>query len=173
MTSHSSPHIGPGASRPRATLAIAGSLLVLMALGACGKTDDSQTVGQKVDSAIAKTEQVTREAKDKASASLAKAEETMKVDAQKAQDLTKTAVDKAADKISSTAQDVAITTSISAALAKDPDLSAIKIDVDTKGGAVTLTGPAPTAAARDKATVLAKAVKGVMSVDNKLAVKGG
>ena len=172
MTTHTSPHTNPGASRPMATLAIAGSLLVLMALGACGKKDDSQTVGQKVDSAIAKTEQAASEAKEKASASMAKVEEAMKVDAQKAQDASKTAIDKAADKISVTAQDIAITTSISAALAKDPDLSAIKIDVDTKGGAVTLTGPAPTTAARDKATVLAKAVKGVMSVDNKLMVKG-
>ena len=172
MTSHTSPHTGLNAQRPMATVAIAGSLLVLMALGACGKKDDSQTVGQKVDSAIAKTEQAARETKEKASASMSKAEDTMKVEAQKAEDSTKKAVDKAVDKISTTAQDIAITSSISAALAKDPDLSAIRIDVDTKGGAVTLNGPAPTTAARDKATVLAKAVKGVMSVDNKLVVKG-
>lgn len=172
MTSHSSPHTGRSTSCPMATFAVAGSLLVLMALGACGKKDDSQTVGQKVDSVIAKTEQAARETKEKASASMAKAEEAIKVDAQKAQDSSKTAIDKAADKISVTAQDIAITTAISAALAKDPDLSAIKIDVDTKGGAVTLNGPAPTTAARDKASVLAKAVKGVMSVDNKLVVKG-
>ena len=171
MTSPITHHAGARASRPIATLAIAGSLVV-MALVACGKKNDSQTVGQKVDSAIAKTEQVTREAKDKASASMAKAEETMKVDAQKAQDSAKSAVDKVAEKISSTSQDVAITTSISAALAKDPDLSAIRIDVDSKGGAVTLNGPTPTVAARDKATVLAKAVKGVISVDNKLVIKG-
>ncbi len=172
MTSHTSPHTGPRASRPMATLAIAGALLVLIALGACGKQDDSQTVGQKVDSAIAKTEQTAREAKDKASKSMTKAEDAIKADAQKAEDSSKKAVDKAADKMSGTVQDIAITTSISAALAKDPDLSAIRIDVDTKNGAVTLTGPAPTTAARDKATVLAKAVKGVVSVDNKLMVKG-
>ncbi len=173
MTSHTSPHAGLRASRPVATLAITGSLLVLIALCACGKKDDSQTVGQKVDSAIAKTEQAASEAKEKVSASIAKAEDKMKVDAQKAEDSTKKGIDKAADKISATAQDIAITTSISAALAKDPDLSAIKINVDTKDGAVTLNGPAPTAAARDKAATLAKAVKGVMSVDNKLVVKGG
>jgi hyperosmotically inducible protein len=173
MTSHSSLHTGPKASRLMANLAIAGSLLALVALGACGKKDDSQTVGQKVDSAIAKTEQAASEAKEKASASMAKVEDTMKVDAQKAEDSSKKAVEKAADKISGTAQDIAITTSISAALVKDPDLSAIKINVDTKDGAVTLNGPAPTAAARDKATTLAKAVKGVVSVDNKLVIKGG
>ena len=165
----------PGKSpdaRRMATLAIAGSLLIAITLGACGKKDDSQTVGQKVDSAIAKTEQAARQAKDKVSASMAQVEETMKVDAQRAQNATKTAVDKAADKISSAAQDLAITASISAALAKDPDLSAVRINVDTKDAAVTLNGPAPTIAARDKATVLAKGVKGVLSVDNKLVVKG-
>ena len=83
MTTHTSPHTNPRASRPMATLAVAGSLLVLMALGACGKKDDSQTVGQKVDSAIAKTEQAASEAKEKASASMAKVEEAMKVDAKR------------------------------------------------------------------------------------------
>jgi len=43
--------------------------------------------------------------------------------------------------------------------------------VDTRDGAVTLKGSAPTSAARDKAADLAKAVKGVKSVDNKLEVK--
>ena len=69
--------------------------------------------------------------------------------------------------------DIGITASISSQFAKDPDLSAIKIDVDTKNGAVTLNGPAPTAAAKDKASTIAKAVKGVISVDNKLMVKPG
>jgi osmotically-inducible protein OsmY len=68
--------------------------------------------------------------------------------------------------------DVAITASVSAGFAKDADLSAIKIDVDTKSGMVTLYGPAPTVAARDRATTIAKSIKGVNSVDNKLVVKG-
>ena len=67
--------------------------------------------------------------------------------------------------------DVSITTSVSAEIAKDNDLSVLKINVDTKDGAVTLNGSAPTDAAREKAGSIAKAVKGVHSVDNKLVVK--
>ena len=67
--------------------------------------------------------------------------------------------------------DLAITASVAAGFAKDAELSAIKIDVDTKNGNVILYGPAPTAAARDRATSIAKSIKGVNSVDNKLVVK--
>jgi osmotically-inducible protein OsmY len=69
--------------------------------------------------------------------------------------------------------DVTITATVSTGLAKDPDLSAIKINVDTKDGVVTLNGPAPSAAAKDKATDIAKQVKGVTSVNNQLVVKPG
>ena len=64
-----------------------------------------------------------------------------------------------------------ITASVAAGLIKDPDLSALKIDIDTKKGVVSLYGPAPSEAARMRATDIAKAVKGVSSVDNKLTVK--
>ncbi|MNT20998.1 Osmotically-inducible protein Y precursor [compost metagenome] len=74
--------------------------------------------------------------------------------------------------VTATVDDAAITASVSAGLAKDPDLSAIKIDVDTKGGAVSLKGPAPTAAAKSRAEEIAKAVQGVKSVNNQLEVKG-
>ena len=69
--------------------------------------------------------------------------------------------------------DATITTKVNAALAADKDLSAVRINVDTKDGVVTLTGPAPTAEAASKATKLAKDVKGVTSVNNQLTVKAG
>ena len=56
-------------------------------------------------------------------------------------------------------------------LAKDSELCAIKFDVDTKGGTVMLNGPVPTAAAKARAEEIAKSVKGVNSVENKLVVK--
>ena len=68
------------------------------------------------------------------------------------------------------ASDVAITASVNARLAKDPDLSALRINVDTKDGAVTLTGPAPSQAAKDRAATLAREVEGVKSVTNNLSV---
>ena len=69
--------------------------------------------------------------------------------------------------------DASITASVSASLAKDPELSAIRIDVDTKNGNVTLKGPAPTASARDRASDIARNIKGVNSVNNELVVKQG
>jgi len=68
--------------------------------------------------------------------------------------------------------DAVITTTVNAELAKDPSLSALKIDVDTTDGRVVLHGSAPTEIARERATTLASNVKGVVSVDNQLVVKG-
>ena len=70
-----------------------------------------------------------------------------------------------------TVDDAAITASVSTALAKDPELSAVRIDVNTKGGAVSLRGPAPSAAAKARASEIAKAQTGVSSVDNQLEVR--
>lgn len=132
------------------------SVAVLLALAACGKTDDGQTVGQSIDSGIAKTEQAAKDAE--------KAMEKTARDAQASSSQASTTMGEKID-------DAVITTSVNASLAKDPDLSAIKINVDTKDGVVTLNGPAPTAAAKDKAADLAKQVKGVASVNNQLVVK--
>ena len=146
---------------------LAMSLVALTALSACGKKDEGKTVGQKLDSAVASTEQAAAEAKAKAEASMAKAGDAMKDARQKAE----ASGTKTAGSMAGKADDASITASVLSEFAKDADLSAIKIDVDTKGGSVTLIGPAPTAAARDKATTLAKSIKGVTSVSNKLVVK--
>jgi hypothetical protein len=56
-----------------------------------------------------------------------------------------------------------ITAAVNAGLIKDSELSAIKINVDTKDGVVTLTGEAPNQAAKDRAgriSVLARALAG-------------
>lgn len=153
-------------SRAKTATAVS-AIAVLLALGACGKKDE--TVGQQLDSAVAKTEQAAAEAKAKAEASVEKAGDAMKNATQSAE----ASGSKTMDTLGAKIDDATITASISADLAKDPDLSALKINVDTKNGSVTLNGPAPTAAAKDKATSIAKAVKGVSSVDNKLVVKAG
>ncbi len=72
-----------------------------------------------------------------------------------------------ADKLDS----AAITASVSAGLAKDSELSAIKIVVDTNGATITLNGPAPAAAAKARAEEIARSVNGFNSVENKLEVK--
>lgn len=67
--------------------------------------------------------------------------------------------------------DATITASVNAELAKDSTLSALRINVDTNHGNVSLRGSAPDAAARDRATQLASAVQGVSNVDNQLVVR--
>lgn len=150
-------------------LVVLGSLALVLALSACGKKDDDKTAGQQLDSAISKTQQAAEEAKAKTESSMASAGTAMKDAAQNAESSAKELASKAPE----TLDDVAITAAVSAGLAKDPDLSAIKINVDTKNGAVTLNGSAPTEAAREKASSIAKAVKGVNSVENKLVLKAG
>lgn len=75
-----------------------------------------------------------------------------------------------ADKAADTVADAAITVAVNAALAKDAQLSVLRIDVDTVDGRVVLAGKAPDDAARQRAGELAQRVHGVKSVDNRLAV---
>lgn len=66
--------------------------------------------------------------------------------------------------------DTHITTAVKSALATDPQLSALPIEVTTTEGVVRLTGPAPDSKSRDRAEVLAAAPRGVVSVVNQLVV---
>jgi hyperosmotically inducible periplasmic protein len=147
--------------------AILCAVATLPLLVACERGDTTQTVGQKLDTAIAKTEQVATEVKDATKASVSSAGVALRDGVDQAKAVGK----EASANVSINSDDAVITASVAAGLIKDPDLSAIKIDVDTKQGVVTLYGPAPTEAARSRATDIAKAVKGVSSVDNKLTVK--
>lgn len=78
--------------------------------------------------------------------------------------------DSATTNITATAKDAAITTAVNAKLVADASLSALKIDVDTADGRVTLSGSAPDPAARTHASDLASQVNGVVAVDNRLVV---
>lgn len=142
-------------------------ILALTNLMACENTDSAKTVGQKIDSAVAKTERAAIDVKDATKASIESATTAIRDGAAQA----KAAAQTATDGMNLDAQDATITASVSAGLIKDPDLSALKINVDTKKGVVSLYGPAPSQAALERATMIAKAVKGVLAVDNKLAVK--
>ena len=67
--------------------------------------------------------------------------------------------------------DAAITASVTQALAKDAELNASRIEVQTRAGVVHLAGHAPSAAAKARAGELAGAVQGVSAVDNALDVR--
>ena len=68
--------------------------------------------------------------------------------------------------------DATIGTKLKAAYAADPELSALKINVDTTQGAVKLRGEVKTIALRRKAEEIARKVEGVKSVDNQLLITG-
>jgi osmotically-inducible protein OsmY len=131
-------------------------LLGALALAACGDKAGTPTAGQQLDSAIAQTQRAGADMKAKADQMASEA---------------KAKTESAAAGVSAAVDDAAITATVATGLAKDPDLSALKIDVDTKGGVVSLSGPAPNAQAKARAEEIAKSVKGVAAVDNKLEVK--
>jgi osmotically-inducible protein OsmY len=68
--------------------------------------------------------------------------------------------------------DAVITTKVKTALLADPDIKALKIDVDTKDAVVRLKGEIKTLALRKKVEGIAKGVAGVKSVDNQLIISG-
>jgi osmotically-inducible protein OsmY len=131
-------------TRPSSLLTISAVVAAMLALSACNKRDD-QTVGQTVDRGVASAKAEMKDAKE--------------------------ATKDAATNVGAAARDATITAKINAALVADGQLKALKIDVDTKDGKVVLTGTAPDAGSRDRATTMAKAVDGVVDVDNRLTVQ--
>jgi osmotically-inducible protein OsmY len=79
--------------------------------------------------------------------------------------------ERAADKATSAVGDAAITGSVKTALIAEPNLSALKIDVDTAGGVVTLTGTVDNADQKARAVSVAQGVSGVTSVKDNLTTK--
>ena len=134
-------------------LLAASSLAVLLALGACGDRVDT---ARNKPSTAPTTEQTARDttatpapAPSTDSSVLGAGSSTGMID------------------------DAQIVTKVHTGIAADKDLSTFKIDVDSKGGMVTLKGTVPTDAAKDRAAEIAKNVKDVKSVENQLTVKAG
>lgn len=171
---------------------LAAAAALTAGLAACNKADD-RTAGQKLDDAIERTEQAAQDAKDSAAEAAQEAKEATQEAAADAQAAAseagasisaaaseagaaisaaasevKAEVSAAAERAGDAIGDVAITASVNAGLAKDEELSALSINVDTKDGHVTLNGTAPNAAAKERATSIAREVEGVKSVDNQL-----
>ena len=179
-----------------AALAAAAAL----ALAGCQPTTDDRTVGQKLDRAVATTQQKLAEAGEKTKETLRENAPKVEAKLDAAGERIAAATDKVVDKTREVARDAksttvaateeartevksgetgrvmsdtAITASIKTDFIKDPDLSVFKIDVDTNDGVVTLNGVTDTPAARGRAEKLAAANKGVKEVRNRLTVKSG
>lgn len=114
------------------------------------------TVGQKLDQAVAQAENKSAEIK----ADVKQATAGLRSDTQQA-----------ASAAGSAVKDASITAAVKAKLAADPSLSALRINVDSAGGHVALSGDAPDTTARERATTLARAVDGVVHVDNRLTIR--
>lgn len=172
----------------RAALAVA---ICAAFLNACDRqtTADAQrsaaSAGQKVDKALDRAGQKLAEAGEKVAASV---KEAVTPDAAATTSTTTTPSGKSTTTITtgpatsasvtglsartkSTLGDAAITASIRTDFLKDPDLSVLKIDVDTRDGVVILNGLADNEAARGRAERIAGAIKGVREVRNHLTVK--
>ena len=169
-----------------AALAVAFTAIALEALvlAACDRPTteqarrDAADAGKKVTAALERTgekiadatRKATAEVKDVAHDASAKTHDA----AAETRDRTGAAVSEA--KSSDTGlklSDTAITASIKTDYLKDPDLSVLKIDVDTKDGVVVLNGMADTADGKARAEKIASAIKGVKEVRNHLSVKQG
>ena len=173
------------------------SFFATLALAGCDRTgtasrDDSRTVGQKLDSAVDRTQQKLAQAGDKTAQTLSEASDKTIQKVSEAGQKTEQALTTAGEKVvaktseamstvaatvtpspdtSRGLTDAAITASIKTDFLKDPDLSVLKIDVDTKGGVVTLNGLTGDEPARQRAEKMASAIKGVKEVRNFLVVK--
>ena len=167
------------------TLSIRPLLAVLAAAAlvvACDRNGET-TMGQKIDRALDTTQQKLAAAGDRIATETDRAVSALKQD--KAEKVahagngasTATASDASGDTRASARSgesrmsDTAITASIKTDYLKDPDLSVLKIDVDTRSGVVTLNGLAENEEARQRAERIALAVKGVKEVRNYLTLK--
>jgi hyperosmotically inducible periplasmic protein len=148
----------------------------VLPLAACTDRTANESAGQQLDSAVDKTKKATAAAAEKAAELAETARDKTKAylsSPEVKQDAAamKDAVKNLGSAAVTTTDDAAITMSVSSALAKDPELNAAHIDVQTKDGTVRLAGAAPTASAKARAGEIAKGVKGVGTVDNALEVR--
>lgn len=158
-------------SRTLTTMSASTVLLAALALAGCNRNTEQAQAPADSGAGVAQSEQRMEQKVDQAQASAERgmdnAANAVKGAAQDASQATKNAAAEVGDKVG----DAMITTTVNAELAKDPKLSALKINVDTADGKVALRGTAPDSASRERATQLAMAVKGVVSVDNQLTIE--
>jgi len=141
------------------------ALLASVLAAGCDKTTSTgETVGQKIDKTI-------DSANDRFDATASRIERKV----ESAGTALTGAADKVQDKASVVAtlvSDSAITASIKTDLLKDPHLSALRIDVNTVKGVVTLKGEVGSEASKQRAVQMASAIAGVERVDDQLELKG-
>ena len=159
-------------------MVIAIAAVMLTASGCDKYTDSGQTVGQKLDIAIDKTNASVVAAGDKvgktvdqAGAAVASAGDSISSSTGAAFDKAGNAVFTKVDQVGTIASDSAITASIKTDLLKDPGLSAVGIEVNTIKGEVTLKGEVTTQARKQRAEDITRHIVGVTKTNNLLTVR--
>jgi len=159
-----------------APAAIAAALCAL-ALAACDREDMQRAdragaeVGRKADDAFAKTKDALANAGHRTEQAFSDAGKRIDAATSAPRKDESTGAHDTGRDTRAALSDAAITASIKTDILKDPDLSVLKIDVDTKDGVVSLNGLAANDAARERATSIAQGTKGVREVHNHLVVK--
>lgn len=74
--------------------------------------------------------------------------------------------------ISRTVDDGTISTRVKTALLNDPQVAALRINVQTSGGVVTLTGTVKSQAEEQRAIAVARSIDGVKDVKSQLKIEG-
>jgi len=144
----------------------AAVLFAALAMAGCVRRDDLPNPRMTETAAVAQGQPSAPDAAARVSREASEAALRAALEASRA---SKNAADQATNKVA----DAIITTSVHAELAKDPALSALRIDVDTDNGRVALRGTAPDQSAKERATQVASAVQGVVSVDNQMEIRQG
>ena len=149
--------------RSHAALATLAALSSALALSGCEKTTTvTQTPSGTVTTTTVSPSADASAVIGQVDASLARAASAVQ---------SSSAASDALTKVGDAVEDGTITTKITAELLTDPDVKSLHIDVDTKGGVVTLQGTVPSAANLSRAERIATDTQGVKSVDNRLVVQ--
>ena len=135
--------------------ALACALAALLALGGCGDRIEDNEMPQPDQASVEPNRQGMEGAQDSRDAAGVKSDGTVRL---------------ATGDSSVYDPDVRIAEQVKAAFANNPDFGALKIDVHSDDGEVTLRGTAPDPAARERATDIARSVREVRSVDNQLTL---
>jgi len=164
-------------------------LVTFLAIGLAGcdkpgsTPGPAETAGKNIDQAVEtagnQIEQSAENAGDKIGQTLEKAGQKMDRMANTAGNKIEAAADKVGDKLGQQGKkadvamdDTEITAKIKAAFFAEPGLRTLQISVLTVKGFVTLSGSVDSMANKERARVLAGAVAGVISVDNRLVAGG-
>lgn len=132
--------------RPRRCMAVLAGLLMAAGTGGCER-HGAETFGRRLDDALARVQQQARE----------------------------TGSDMAClgDAAGRAALDGVLTVRVKTAILGVPALRPLPIRVVTRNGVAILTGAVPTAATRQRVSVVVAEVRGVQKVENRLAVGEG